>query len=99
MSDLEKRFAALGIHVPEILLPAPEIDLGAWAVVACDQYSSERDYWERADALVGEKPSTLRLIYPECYLEDQDKDRRIRDIQAAMARYLSQGFLDRKSVV
>lgn len=93
MSDLEKRFAALGIHVPEILLPAPEIDLGAWAVVACDQYSSERDYWERADALVGDKPSTLRLIYPECYLEDQDKDRRIRDIQAAMARYLSQGFL------
>jgi hypothetical protein len=93
MSELEKRFAALGVHVPEILLPSPGIDFGAWAVVACDQYSSEREYWEDADARIGEKPSTLRLIFPECYLEDQDKESRIGAIQSTMAEYLAKGNL------
>jgi hypothetical protein len=93
MSDLEKRFAALGVHVPEILLPSPGIDYSSWAVVACDQYSSEREYWESVASRVGGKPSTLRLVFPECYLEDQDKEARIGAIQSAMAEYLSKGDL------
>ncbi|TXT48689.1 MAG: hypothetical protein FD137_931 [Spirochaetes bacterium] len=93
MTDLEKRFAALGVHVPEILLPSSGIDYAAWAVVACDQYSSEREYWEGAASRVGNKPSALRLIFPECYLEDRDKESRIRAIQSAMVEYLAKGVL------
>ena len=48
-----------------ILLPGPAVDLEKWACVACDQFTSQPDYWRQADALVGGAPSTLRLILPE----------------------------------
>ncbi len=93
MSPASEELSRLGLHVPEIYLPSPGIDFQSWAVVACDQYSSEKEYWEDVDRFVGSKPSTLRLIYPECYLEDGDKKERIANIQASMAEYLSRGFL------
>ncbi|TFG84630.1 MAG: DUF1015 domain-containing protein [Spirochaetales bacterium] len=93
MSDLKERFAALGVGVPEVYLPAPGTDYPAWAVVACDQYSSEREYWERVSLLVGEAPSTLNVIFPECYLEDDDKAERVVRIQAYMKKYLAMGIL------
>lgn len=93
MSDPVTELLSLGVAVPEVLLPAPEVDLRSWAVVACDQYSSERDYWEKVEALVSSAPSTLRLIFPECYLEDGDKSERIARIRASMASYLSSGVL------
>jgi len=93
LQDVQGCFGALGIRVPEIYLPAGGVDPGTWAVVACDQYSSEREYWEAAAEKVGTKPSTLNLIFPECYLEDSDKEARIASIQAAMKEYLSRGYL------
>jgi len=93
MAGITERLAALGVALPEVLLPAEGSDLGRWAVVACDQYSSERDYWERAAAFVGAAPSTLNLIYPECYLEDADKKERVARIQASMRDYLARGLL------
>ena len=93
MSAASEELNKLGLHIPEIYLPSPGIDFQSWAVVACDQYSSEKEYWENVDRFVGLKPSTLRLIYPECYLEDGDKKERIAGIQASMAEYLSKGFL------
>ncbi len=93
MSDPVTELLSLGIAVPEVQLPAPGVDLRAWAVVACDQYSSEREYWEKVAAIVGASPSTLNLIFPECYLEDGDKAERIRRIKATMASYLSSGVL------
>lgn len=89
----EQRLAALGVRVPDVLLPAPGVDLARWAVVACDQYTSEPDYWERVDATVGEAPSTLRLIYPEVYLNEPDPAARIGAINAAMDDYLASGVL------
>lgn len=86
--------ASLGVVLPEILLPAPAVDPTAWAVVACDQYSSERSYWEKVAASVAGKPSTLNLIFPECYLEDADKEGRIERIRAAMAEYLRSGVFE-----
>ena len=65
----EERFAGLGIAPADLLVPAEGVDMGRWPVIACDQYSSQADYWERADAFVGDMPSTLRLIIPEVYLE------------------------------
>jgi hypothetical protein len=93
MADYKAKLAALGVRVPEVLLPAKGTDYSKWAVVACDQYSSERDYWKRAEAAVGAAPSTLNLIFPEAYLEDADAEARISRIQANMRDYLSRDLL------
>lgn len=94
IADITDSLARHGVAVPEILLPRPGVDMGAWAVVACDQYSSEREYWEKVRADVGGKPSTLNLIFPECYLEDAEPEARIEGIRAAMGRYLAEGVLE-----
>ncbi len=52
----------------KILLPKEGADLSKWAVVACDQFTSEPEYWAEADAFVGDAPSTLRITLPEVYL-------------------------------
>ena len=77
-----------GFSAADILLPRKGIDMEKWAVVACDQYTSERDYWEKADSFVASSPSTLRMILPECYLEDDDKEERIRKADETMNEYL-----------
>ena len=59
-----------GLRPCELYLPAPGTDLTKWAVVACDQFTSQPDYWARVERLVGEAPSTLRLILPEVYLKE-----------------------------
>ena len=89
MSDLR----ALAIDVPELLLPVDGTDMSRWAVIACDQYTSQRDYWDRLDAHVGAAPSTLRLVFPEAYLDDGDEAERVAAIHACMQRYLDQGVL------
>ncbi|MCX7027345.1 MAG: DUF1015 domain-containing protein [Spirochaetes bacterium] len=93
MNETRDRLRALGVEIPEILLPTSKVHLASWAVVACDQYSSEREYWERVAGKVGTRPSTLKLIFPECYLEDGDKAERIGRIQASMSSYLAEGIL------
>ena len=70
-----------------ILLPREDIPLEKWGCVACDQFTSDRTYWERADAAVGSCPSTLRLILPEVYLGDKDAAQRVERIHAAMDAY------------
>ena len=93
MTDHRAKLESLGLRLPEVLLPAAGTDYGKWAVVACDQYSSEREYWKRAEGLVAGAPSTLGLIFPEAYLEDADADGRIARIQATMRDYLARGVL------
>jgi len=74
-----------GFCAADILLPDFEkVDGTKWAVVACDQYTSEPEYWERAAELVGDAPSTLRLILPEVYLNETEK--RTAEINREMAR-------------
>lgn len=97
MSDVTRRLAAQGVAVPEVYLPAAGADYADWAVVACDQYSSEREYWEDVSRLVGGKPSTLNLIFPECYLEDDDKAARVERIRSAMRSYLESGKVARQA--
>jgi hypothetical protein len=84
--DIEQRLGKLGIGIPEILLPRT-IDLGSWAVVACDQFTQDRQYWEKVKAKAGEF-STLHLIYPEVYLNDGDPARRIENIHQTMRNYV-----------
>ena len=78
----------------QILLPSKQ-DMERWAVVACDQFTSEPDYWENVDRLVGDAPSTLRLILPEVYLKAPDVDERIRRIDETMTDYLERGVFAR----
>jgi len=85
--------ARTGFRLPQICLPRPGIDLFKWAVVACDQYTSEPDYWQRVAREVGDAPSTLRLIFPEVFLGSAEAPARIRRIQQAMRRYLADGLL------
>lgn len=71
----------------DILLPDfDKVDGTRWACIACDQFTSEEEYWIREDRLVGDAPSTLRMILPEIYLGKEDAAR-IADIHAAMADY------------
>ena len=81
------------IRPAHMLFPAADVDLTRWAVIACDQYTSQRDYWQAVEALVGDAPSTLHITLPEVYLEDADVGDRIEAIHQNMARYLSDGVL------
>ena len=72
-------------------MPNQTVDPTAWACVACDQYTSQPEYWQEADALVGDKPSTLRLILPEIYLDEAQT--RIPKIHETMRAYLAGGVL------
>ncbi|MBE6981924.1 MAG: DUF1015 domain-containing protein [Ruminococcaceae bacterium] len=74
----------------QILLPQVD-SMEKWAVIACDQFSAEPEYWQAAHAFVGDAPSALRLIWPEAEL-DQDPNVRIPAINKAMADYLAQGL-------
>ncbi len=85
--------AKLALEVPTILLPRTDVDLHRWAVIACDQYTSEPEYWQAVDRLAGSQPSTLRLIFPEVYLEEAGSDARIAAINACMNQYLAAGVL------
>jgi len=75
-----KTYDALAVGRPEVLLPRQGLDLTKWAVVACDQYTSEPEYWNKVQECVGEEPSTLNLIYPEVYLGGAGPDSRIARI-------------------
>jgi len=72
----------------DILLPKKEL-LEKWSVIACDQFSSQKDYWESVKAFVGDNPSTLNMIIPEAYLEEIDEKTQISLISTAMDKYLS----------
>lgn len=83
----------LGIRVPTVLLPNSSVDLTSWSVVACDQYTSQPQYWEQVSAKVGSNPSALHLIFPEVYLEEAGKEERIQRINQTMEDYLTKNVL------
>ena len=75
----------------DILLPKKDFD--KWAVVACDQYTSEPDYWNDVESIVGSAPSALRIILPEIYLSD-DNSERVNAINKTMQAYLDGDVFD-----
>lgn len=81
----------IGFGPADILLPQ-NVDLTKWSVVACDQYTSEPDYWAAVEQLVGDAPSMLRLTLPEIYLEQQDVSQRIAAVTQNMQNYLEAGI-------
>jgi hypothetical protein len=83
----------LGIQIPQAYLPRESLDLTKWAVIACDQFTSQPDYWKEVARLVGTAPSTLNLVLPEVYLEKPGEVERVHSIQAKMHEYLEEQIL------
>src|SRR5919197_4096157 len=83
----------IGIQIPQVYLPKSGIDLTKWAVIACDQFTSQPEYWNEVETIVGDAPSTLNLTFPEVYLEQPGKEERISKIQATMRKYMDEGIL------
>ncbi len=86
--EAEKLTAEYGLVAADILLPAKENDIGKWAVIACDQYTQNREYWTAVERLAEQKPSALHIILPEIYLEDAERADRIASIHNTMREYL-----------
>ena len=84
-------FERIGIRPAQILLPAPGVKPETWACIACDQYTSEPEYWQKAFAAAGDAPSAIRLILPEYDLKNSET--LIPRIHQAMADYLAKGLL------
>ena len=83
------------VKVPKILLPKKSIDMEKWATIACDQFTSTPEYWERLVAFVGDSPSTLKLTCPEIYLS-RDVSGEVKKVQAEMRKYLDEGIFDER---
>lgn len=83
------KYTAPGFSSGRILLPAAQPE--KWAVIACDQFTSNSKYWNEAESIVGDVPSALRITLPEIYLSDAEA--RIPKIREEMAAYVENGAL------
>ena len=90
---MNKKFEKLGFYPADIMLPKQQ-DMTKWAVVACDQFTSEPEYWQAVENTVGEAPSTLRLILPEANLKAPNVDELIGDINKSMEKYIADGVFE-----
>ena len=81
------------VSVPKILLPKEGVDMEKWATIACDQFTSTPEYWEKLTAFVGDSPSTLKLTCPEIYLK-RDIVNEVVKVQAEMKKYLSEDIFE-----
>ena len=88
-----KNIPDLGIQIPQVYLPKSGTDLTKWAVIACDQFTSQPEYWNEVEKIVGDAPSTLKLTFPEVYLEKNEGNGRIQNIQTTMHKYMDEGIL------
>ena len=89
------KFEDMGVKIPQILFPRKGVDLSNWAVVACDQFTSQPEYWEELYRIVGDDPSTLHLVLPEVYLESADVEKRIQHVHQTMADYLQNDLFEK----
>lgn len=87
-------YEELGVKVPEIYLPKKWVDLSKRAVVACDQYTSQPEYWEAVKEFVWNEPSTLNITFPEIYLEGWNKAEIINTITKTMHEYEDNWILE-----
>ena len=83
----------IGIAVPEILIPDEKTNMRKWAVIACDQFVQNRQYWNDVERFVGSSPSTLHVMLPEIYLDSPDKEERISEAKEIMRSYIEDGVL------
>ena len=88
-----RTISELGFAVPDILIPQKGTDLEKWAVIACDQYTSEPEYWKKAEEKAGDAPSALNLVLPEVYLGKDEEAEKLESIAKTAPEYLNSGIL------
>jgi len=92
--DPMRNHPSVGVQIADILLPKKGIDLHLWATIACDQFTSQPEYWKQVAEIVGDAPSTFNLILPEVYLATSEETRRIKTTRQTMQAYLEQNILE-----
>jgi hypothetical protein len=85
----------ISLKIPEILLPKLTIDHSKWAVIACDQFTSEPEYWMNVSNIVGDSPSTYHLILPEVFLGTPEETKRVNSANLTMTHYLQSGIFSK----
>lgn len=88
-----KNIPSLGIQIPDIVLPNNSVDFQKWAVIACDQFTSQPEYWQQVAKIVGDNPSTFHITLPEVFLGKPEEALRLQSTQVKMKEYLDQGIL------
>ena len=84
----------VGVGIPEILLPSLNIKMNKWSVIACDQFTSQPEYWLQVEKIVGNSPSILHMILPEVYLNYEGITDNIDKIKLVMHDYIEKGILE-----
>jgi uncharacterized protein (DUF1015 family) len=85
---INKVFSPADICIPR------NVDMHLWSVIACDQYSSQKQYWDRLDEKIAEAPSALRLIFPEAYLGIKDIKEEAKKANETMRKYLDERIFE-----
>lgn len=83
----------IGVGVPEILIPDESVNMKKWAVLACDQYTTNQKYWSDVEKFVGSSPSALHIMLPEIYLDSDTKEERIEYAKTTMRQYIEDDVL------
>ena len=91
---MQRFYEDIGLLVSKVLLPKKDIDYKKWSVIACDQYTSQLDYWKKVKEIVSDNPSTLKIIYPEVYLDSENKNQIIENINKKMQEYLEKDIFN-----
>lgn len=89
-----RNYTKIGLSVPQVYLPRKDVDLYKWAVVACDQFTSQPDYWKNVRSIVGDAPSTYHMILPEAFLGKPEEKACLASIEQTMEQYLKDGVLE-----
>ena len=87
-SNIDLPYSNIGFIAPDILLPNKSTDMYRWATVACDQYTSDPEYWQDVENITKDADSTYKLMLPEIYLDCPDADDRIAEINQNMRNYI-----------
>ncbi|MDY0361271.1 MAG: DUF1015 domain-containing protein [Desulforegulaceae bacterium] len=88
-------FNKIALKLPEVYLPSKNADFEKWSVIACDQYTSQPEYWEKTADFIEESPSALNIILPEVFLGSEREDIIIENIHSSMDIYLEDQILEK----
>lgn len=91
MKTAKEKLAGVGAAVPRLLFPKEGINLQKFAVIACDQYSAQEEYWDAVRDFIGSAPSSLQLMMPEAWLGKEPSHENA--VPEHMRRYLADGTL------
>ena len=85
---------SIGLNIAKILVPRSNVDMEKWSVVACDQFTSQPEYWEDVEKFVSEEPSTYHLILPEAYLGTKKGERHQAAVNDKMLQYIGKDIFE-----